>query len=822
MRQLRIVFFVLTLFTMKTEQIFANSFVDWVVVDANTKKEIPLGSKGSVQEAFLQNGLLPDPFYGDNEKLYLWMEDHNWTFKGTFLVRYDDIKQEFLNLEFPSVDTYATIKLNGKVIGTTNNAFVKWTYDVKNLVHIGTNTLEVEFISPVLFHKDEYKNEKYHLPAPNDTHVIAIAPKVRKPQYHFGWDWALRMNLMGFHKPVEFVAFSRPKTIYQNVQTLDVVAQTGSIQFDWQLTQIPKGAVWTSKNFPLKEIKNFDNHLQAKITIEQAKLWWPNGYGEAYLYSDTWTLKDEKGRVLLKQDVKFGVRKTALVQEKDQWGTSYTIVINDQPIFCKGANVIPQEVFISRVDNEKIEEVIQAAKFANMNMLRVWGGGYYPDDYFYQRCDELGIMVWQDFMFACAMYPGDIKFLENVETEMDQQIPRISRHPSVVIFNGNNEVDVAWKNWGFQLKYLLGQKAQREIEKSYDYLFKNLIAKKVAHYSSIPYIHTSPLSNWGKEEFYNSGSQHYWGVWHGKDPIEDMGNKSGRFNAEYGFQSFPTYSTLKSFAEEQDWSLSSSVMSHHQKSYVGNGMIQKHSDQLFGKAKNFEDFVYYSQLTQARAVELAISSHRASFPRCAGTIYWQLNDCWPAPTWSSVDYLGNYKALHYRARDLYKSTAIVAVEKELGKKQFYVVSEKEKPEEVQVEYFDLEGKFIEMHVLPASLNEFGIKKLPLDILQQTKLTDYIVRFIIDQKKESEQFFYNETANPREAKNFTKFEVTNQKDGRKSVVFQVDKAMLDVWITSKEKNIFFEKNFTILLPGKYSFVIEGNNKIEREDLLIKYR
>ena len=818
-------FSVLTLFifmVMNCSELLSNSIVTWKVVDAKSKAELPLGEKGSVQEAYINNGLLPDPFVGENEELFQWMEEHKWTFKGSFIVRYDDMKQDYVYLEFPSIDTYATIKVNGKVLGNTNNAFRVWRFDVKDLVRIGTNFVEVEFTPPVLFHKEEYKKEKYHLPAPNDVHSIAIAPKVRKPQYHFGWDWALRLNLMGFHEPAQLIAYSKPQTRVANVQTQNIQAAVADLNLTWELSHLPEGAVWSSKNHKLIDVQLKGSVLKAKIQVQQPKLWWPNGYGEAHLYDDVWTLRDAQGKVIAKKEIRFGIRTTQLIQETDQWGTSYQIRINGKDVFCKGANVIPQEVFISKVDNKRIDQLIEATTFSNANMLRIWGGGYYPQDYFYQRCDELGIMIWQDFMFACAMYPGDEEYLANVAAEADYQIQRISPHPSVVIFNGNNEVDMAWKNWGFQLKYMLGAKAQKEIEAAYDKLFKQLLNDKVKGMTSIPYIHTSPLSNWGKDEFYNHGSQHYWGVWHGKDPIEDMGNKSGRFNAEYGFQSFPTYSTLNAFAQKSEWELNSAVMKHHQKSPVGNGMIKKHSDNLYGKTNDFMDFVYYSQLTQAKAVELAVASHRASFPRCAGTIYWQLNDCWPAPTWSSVDYFENYKAQHYRMRDLFRPTAVVAVEKELGKKDFYVVSDNQKAKEVQVEYFDLDGKFLEMHVLPLEFTAHGIKRLPLEMLQQVKLKDFIARFIIDQDPASEQFFFNESGKPREAKDDLSFELKTTKEGRQFVVIQTQKALLDVWVTSPTKHLQVKNNFQVLLPGKYEVEVKSSEKLTKEDILLKFR
>ncbi len=800
----------------------ANSIVTWSVKDVNSLKEIALGEKGSVQEAYIQNGLLPDPFVGDNELLFQWMEDHKWTFKGKFIVKYDDIKQTNLILEFPSIDTYAVIKVNGKEVGTTNNAFRTWRFNVKGLVQIGTNTVEVVFTPPIIQHKEEYKKEKYHLPAPNDLHSIPIAPKTRKPQYHFGWDWAPRLNLLGFHEEVKFLAFTKPQIWSSNIQTESIQSEVAKLKFSWEFSHLPEGVYWTSSNFTLKDFSIKGNVVQATAIVNNPQLWMPNGYGTPHLYSDTWLLRDASGKVLAKKEVKFGVRKAELIQEQDQFGTSYQIRVNGTDVFCKGANIIPQEVFISKIDKDRIDQLIEGATFANVNMLRVWGGGYYPSDYFYQRCDELGIMVWQDFMFACAMYPGDDAYIENIEQEAIQQIQRIGSHPSVVLFNGNNEVDMAWKHWGFQFKYLLGSKAQREIESAYNRLFKGLLEEKVKEYTTIPYIHTSPLSNWGKEEDFKHGSQHYWGVWHGRDPIEDMGNKSGRFNAEYGFQSFPTYSTLSSFADPQDWDLNSKVIKHHQKSPVGNGMIKKHSDQLYGKTDDFMDFVYYSQLTQAKAVELAVAGHRASFPKCAGTLYWQLNDCWPAPTWSSIDYFNNYKAQHYKMRDLFKPTAVVAVEQKMGVKEFYVVTEKEKPLEIQVEYFDLQGEFIEMHILPIDLNAYGIKKLPLSLLQQKPLTEYIVRFVFDGNQKDAFYYFNEVKSPRKVQTSSDFELITDKDGMQKIRIDVKKAMLDVWITGAQEHVYLQENFKTLLPGKHEFEIRSAKKLSKDDIILKFR
>jgi beta-mannosidase len=368
---------------------------------------------------------------------------------------------------------------------------------------------------------------------------------------------------------------------------------------------------------------------------------------------------DEQGNVLQNYPYSFGIRSVKLVQEADKWGTSFYFEINGKPVFMKGGNMIPPSMFGGVTTNAEWEKWVALMVESNFNMVRIWGGGDYASEVFLNACDRAGIMVWHDAMFACAMYPGSSAFLANVEEELHYQWPRITRHPSVVYINGNNEVDVAWKNWGFKLLYALNNSEQKKIEMAYDTLFRKLIPDVLAQYSNLPYVHTSPLSNWGKSEYYNHGTQHYWGVWHGTDPMKDFEKNIGRFNAEFGFQSFPEFSTLNSFSDTSDWKLNSKVMKHHQKSYVGNGMILKHAMELFGKPKSFEEFVYFAQLTQAHAVTSAVSGHLLDAPRCMGSLYWQINDCWPAPTWSSMDYCGNWKALHYKMKDVFRNVTVV-------------------------------------------------------------------------------------------------------------------------------------------------------------------
>jgi beta-mannosidase len=658
-----------------TTHVSSQMNLSWRVQHPISKKWLPFGEKGSVQEALIAANELPDPFVGMNEEKFLWIENYQWILESEFLLTEEDLNQ-FVELNFPSVDTYASIFLNGKFIGETTNAFVNYRFDIQEKIILGKNKLKVVFTPPIMYQKPRMGKVGVTLPAPNDVGKIQVAPHCRKPQYQFGWDWSLRILTMGFSEMASIDIFTSNQVISNYSNTLEVSEKQAQSEFSLVLSkESSESFVWESKLFGSQVLKSKNQIVKRIETIENPQLWWPRGQGNAFLYQDHWVLKNEKGEIIFEKDIRFGLKKVELIQEKDQWGTSFQLKVNNRPIFCKGADYIPDDIFPARITDEKLKNAVKTMLDCNFNMVRIWGGGFYPRESFLEACDEGGLMVWEDFMFACAMYPGTDEFLANVRTELQQQIPRLASHASLTLFNGNNEVDVAWKNWGFQSTYNLSKKEEALISSYYQKLFKELIPELVHSYTSLPYEHTSPLSNWGNDEYYNHGTQHYWGVWHGKDPIEDFGRKSGRFNAEYGFQSFPELATLSEFSKPTDWKLDSPVMKKHQKSYVGNGMIAKHSDLLFGKTTDFQRFVYFSQLTQAKAVGIAIVAHRTTYPRCAGTLYWQFNDCWPAPTWSSIDYFGRWKALQYQVKNDFKDVTIAVRIDTLGKEKFVLISD---------------------------------------------------------------------------------------------------------------------------------------------------
>ena len=805
---------------------FAQHELSWEYFHPIKKEWLAFGNAGSIQEKLMEAGELPNPFFGDNEKEFQWVEEHVWKFRSTFYLSDKDLSAESLFLNFPNIDTYGEVTINETILGSTSNFFIPHNFEIKDVAKPGNNTVYVTITPPVLYHKSRYETENFHYPAPNDLAKIKAAPLTRKPQFQFGWDWALRMNTIGFSKPVQLITAGTNSIQHCVVNTLYQSSNAATLLYVMD-TKVPmNGGALSSALFgvhPLIIDSLPSKHFQFDFQLENPKLWWPVGFGEANLYSDTLRLLNSKGEVLDQLIIDFGVRTAQLVQTPDEWGTSYEFKVNDVPIFCKGANYIPQSVFPAAVKDLEIENMIDQMLAANFNMVRVWGGGEYPGDVFYKTCDKKGLLVWQDLMFACAMYPGDNEFLSNVENELSYQIPRITAHPSVILINGNNEVDVAWKNWGFQLQYSLSDKSQKVIEKAYKDLFHTLANKVVSTWTTTSYIHTSPLSNWGKDELYNHGSQHYWGVWHGKDPMSNFATKIGRFNAEYGFQSFPEYSTLAKFSEKKDWLLTSPVMKHHQKSYVGNGMIEKQSNLLYGPTDDFEELVYRSQLTQAYAVSSAINGHRLDAPRCMGTLYWQLNDCWPAPTWSSIDYYGNWKALHYTVRDDYRQVAVLKKTDLKGNVQLFLKSDDPKSNESAVQVV------LEVYNLDGLLLSSSTQKIAIDYMEQISLgifkkQNQLVKVLVGNQYERTFLLSQQKSFQGNVKALVTIKLNEIDTINKTAIIEInnDKFLADFWLYSKQEGERFDQNFIHLLPGKHLFTITFESLPLLEDFNYRFR
>lgn len=601
----------------------------------------------------IRNNLIEDPYVGLNEQKNQGLEHKNWVYTKKF--HWDTSQSlDMTELVFKGIDTYATIFLNGKEIGQTTNMFRSFSFDINDNLLNGENVIKVVLHSPFKAKKEQVENLGYVLPADSEVGELKYSPFCRKAPYHFGWDWGPRIISAGIYKDVFIRSFS-------GVQMIDYQCQTLSISDD-AAKMILRTTLRSTRNEKLTislgdylsitcEIKEGENYITDTFMIHSPEFWWPNGHGKANLYKETLSLEYSSGKRVFRE-IQFGIRTVELVSEADAIGTAYYFKINGTPIFAKGANYIPQDIFVSRVPDKNYRKLLGMAKEANMNMIRVWGGGVYERELFYELCDSLGLMVWQDFMFAGTMYPINDAFVSEVHKEIDYQINRLAKHPSLVHFCGNNELEVAWNNWGWQEKYGYSEEIQEELWTGYQRLFHDSIPAWINKGApEVPYSTTSPLSNWGTPENFNHASMHYWGVWHGREDIESFADNVGRFMSEYGMQSYPSMRLLEAYAGGMEIDMETPFINGRQKSYIGNGELMRHILKNHKKPKDFEEFVDRTQDIQARGMEIAIRAHTNSDGHCMGSLLWQLNDCWPGASWSIIDYELNPKKAYFSVKE---------------------------------------------------------------------------------------------------------------------------------------------------------------------------
>lgn len=646
---------------------------------------------GTVHTDLYADKIIPDPFYGTNEKQLQWIENEDWEYQTTFHISAKNIAQN-AELQFDGLDTYADVYLNGKKILTADNMFRSWKIEVRKQLKVGENKLLVVFHSAVKKAKEEAKKLPY---------VLAGDEKIftRKAQYQFGWDWGPRFVTAGIWKKVKLYFWNSAKLEQVKFEQQKLSTKEAQLSFTADVTCSAAGQYTlkvnsASQKFTLKKGKN---QLKLNYTIAHPKLWWTNGLGEPHLYPIAVSLTGKK-ELLDKKDLNIGLRTIELMQEKDVVGSSFYFKLNGVPVFMKGANVIPPDSFLPRAKDSVYENLVKDARDANMNMLRVWGGGVYGDDTFYEHCDKNGILVWQDFMFACAMYPGDPAFLSTVRQEIIDNVNRLQNHPSLGLWCGNNESDEGWHNWGWQKQYNYSSADSTAIWKDYKKLFHELIPKTLDSLLAPEknrYWPSSPSIGWGRKESLTLGDSHYWGVWWGMEPFEVYQKKVGRFMSEYGFQGMPDWETIKMFTPEKERHLQSETVKNHQKHPTGYQTIQTYMEREFPVPVGFEDFTYVSQLLQAHGMKTAIEAHRRAKSYCMGSLYWQLNDCWPVTSWSSVDYSGRWKAFHYQAKSSFEPV-LVSIAREENKFKVYVVNDllQAKKGLLKVQLLDFDGRVL--------------------------------------------------------------------------------------------------------------------------------
>jgi len=629
----------------------------WEFQSQSEMKLRPASVPGCVHLDLLNNQIINDPYFETNEEKQAWIEMENWEYHNTFSISPKEIKNEHIELQFDGLDTEADVYLNDSLIIEANNMFRTWKLDVKSLLLLGKNKLLIRFYSPVHAYSEKLKNYPYPLPAGCEDVNIKVSPFVRKAAYHFGWDWGPRFVTCGIWRPIHLSMWNNCQINSVHCQTISRNEQKAKVKVSVEIeSSSSSGTIDLMINQHSRKIKLKKGTITIQDTLyyRAEDFWWPNGSGAQILQNINIEIRNNNLTVDDYQ-MKFGVRTIDLIQKSDSIGTSFSFDVNGIPTFMKGANYIPQDLFLSRVSPQDYETLIMKAKNAHFNMIRVWGGGIYESDYFYDLCDKHGILIWQDFMFAGSMYPINKAFTETVLEEVSDNVKRLRNHPSIAIWCGNNEIEVAWSNWGWQKQYGWDAEASDQLWTDYNTLFKSDIPQLLSKYApEIPYVSTSPLSNWGELANFNHSSMHYWGVWHGKEPFANFKKYVPRFMVEYGFQSFPDSITLSTAINSENMNLESDAMNKRQKSYIGNNLITKHSEALFGKANTFSEYIINSQKTQAKAYAMAIKAHRLRKGHCMGTLFWQFNDCWQGPSWSVIDYHKKEKIAYQKIKELYQ------------------------------------------------------------------------------------------------------------------------------------------------------------------------
>ena len=663
---------------------------NWSIRSINSKTSHKATVPGNVYSDLIDNRIIEDPFIGDNEVKVQWVSDSTWLYQTRFDASSTILSKENIHLNFEGLDTYAQVYLNDSLILSSNNAFRNYKVPINDFI-LSKNTLSIKFTPTRV--KEEIEKNKLKYTLPEGGRIFT-----RKAQFQYGWDWGPSLNTMGIWKDISLNAWDDAKIENVFLKKKSYTEDQAKITAKITLSSPPKEPTLivvsaAGKDFSLPiQAGNQTKQFDIPLTIDSPKFWWPHNLGAPYLY--------EIEAKLLKADVvtdnmtvNHGIRNVSLVTDEDQHGQSFYFMVNDIPVYMKGANYIPQHSLQNRVTTNHYEKLLQDVVDANMNMLRVWGGGIYENNIFYDLCDKKGILVWQDFMYACAMYPGDELFLKNAEKEAEDQLLRLRNHPSIVLFCGNNENSEGWHRWGWQNGKTKAQKDK--IWADYLKLFDSILPNQVAKYTDVDYWESSPKYGRGNPKYQSEGDAHDWWVWHDAYPFEHFEDFVPRFMSEFGFQSFPSPDVMKFINQSNDIQIVTKAIRSHQKHHRGFELMDLYMERDYLIPNNDEDYIFLSQLVQARGMRLGIEAHRRAKPYNMGTLYWQLNDCWPGISWSSIDHFGNWKAFHYEAKDAFENV-LISFERHSDRVDVYIVNDliTSLDETLEMKLIDFEGNVL--------------------------------------------------------------------------------------------------------------------------------
>lgn len=777
---------------------------------------------GTVHQDLLNHNRIPNPFYGMNEEVVQWVENEDWMYRTSFVVDEHQLGRDAAVLEMDGLDTYADVFLNGALILRSDNMFVGHKIEVKPVLRKGVNQLLVRFRSPVKEVLPQLQTNGFDYPASNDHSPWRTSVYTRKAPYSYGWDWGIRLATCGIWRPVRLV-FSDVARIEDYYVCQEAVTQAkADVDNRLEINNVTSSTVsallkvdYRYSDSDTKEIRKQvelrpgANTVSLPISIDKPHLWMPNGWGEPSLYKFTASLSVD-GVEIAKQERNVGLRTVRVVMDDDEYGKSFYFVVNGKPMFAKGANFIPDDALLPNVTQERYKRIFEDVKAANMNMLRVWGGGIYEDDEFYDEADRNGILIWQDFMFACSSYPHDPLFVGRVESEAEYNIKRLRGHASLAMWCGNNEIYEAMRYWGWQRKY--SAEAFAEMERGYNVLFRELLPKMVERLDGTRfYMHSSPYeANWGRPNSWKTGDSHNWGTWHGRKPFESFDTDVPRFMSEYGFQAFPEMKTIRTFAEEKDFELESPVMNAHQKADIGNALIKQTMGLYYKVPEKFEDLVYVGLVLQGQGMRHGIEAHRRNRPYCMGSLFWQLNDSWPVVSWSGIDYYGNWKALMYQSKRAFAPILINAI-KEGDDLCVYLVSDELQDHDgvrLDVELMDFDGKvhgkWTQSGMLAANSSVLFMKKRADELQGKLSAATSLLHFTLKDKNGvtlADDVFY--FAYPKDQKlPEANIETSVRRRGDAiEMTLKTDKLARDIFVEVPVQGVRFTDNFFDLLPGQ---------------------